>query len=1100
MNFNENINKQQNLPIEKVDEDDVDAIIRKNNYKLTADKIKEKLSKILNDPSQSAKRWIWELMQNAKDVKNKFGKVSVEIELFNDQLVFRHNGDPFKMANVTGLIQQVSSKDSNNTDEEVTGKFGTGFIATHLLSDVITVNGIVYHKNTHKEFEVVLDRGGRTSEELLPKIEDALEKVRKIDTDSSFRTIENYENDREEEHYHTSFSYILTNDEKKDAAKDGIADVENTLPLTLVNVPKIKQVKIINQIQNTINTYKSEDIYDDGQIRKIQIKVSNGKSRYFITYYTAELSLSVEVNDFENLKLIEHFGKTPNLYRDFPLIGSDKFYFPFVFNGNKLHPTEERSGIPIHSESAADHLDNRRLVESAFEAAKVFTNYLLQIGAQNLYVCAMSRLPDEKWQSASKLWYESLQKDYRSFLNKKALIETDFLENGKQNIELDFAYLPFYCDNENDRLKFYNIVAPFIGRDKIPKKELLINWIKASGPKDELKSWGRNIRYSIVELLEELQGLKNLDALSGKIQGEIKAIDWLNSLYAFLIEYKETDYLKEFAIIPNQNNCFQKLTPDTLHLEDKEFNIPDEFLNVLNDLGDDWKNKLIHREVKMPGQNIEKKDLLLASNRINEIIKKDDFRKRPNYFKIVIDILRNITSLENTENFRIEIFQRGKQLFRFEENVRKVSNTANFNFRNALNIYIEDFNSEIESLVNIYGLSKKLNIDKPAAVLWLDNYLNRLLSKQDYSHHIQFGNIVPNRYEEFCAYDDLKNFGTKESPLDDDLILILNKLDTSQDWNKKLVLDGINIDCQPKIFEELAVSVDSAIIEIEKQEAIEIGYINSFKESIFKLIEWCNQNESRSNYLKHFKQRKNDLWVKFSMTNEILTLIKDEEAIGTLRLIKESKVSKEQLADLLEFYPNGLPQNLMDYAKEDSRKKKEFSNLLKIGSKVEQLFVETLKDFNFLSNREEIVHAGGGSYDIRVSNPETGKSFYIELKSCKFQNTDPISIAISQAKRAVSELKNENFAIVVIERANENVMDVEYVRKNCKYFKNPGEYLFHIVDGYNTIEETANKNEKVDLRMDNAEFKGSLNYKWVLDKIGDSGFTELIKDINKVLL
>src|SRR5690606_16334110 len=153
-------------PLTEIETDDVDAIIRKNNYKLTADKIREKLSEIQNNPSQSSRRWVWELMQNAKDVKNIFGQVSIQIELFEDKLVFSHNGDPFKVANITGLIQQVSSKDSSNADEEVTGKFGTGFIATHLLSDIITDNGVVNHRGAHRSFEVVLDRSGRSSEEL----------------------------------------------------------------------------------------------------------------------------------------------------------------------------------------------------------------------------------------------------------------------------------------------------------------------------------------------------------------------------------------------------------------------------------------------------------------------------------------------------------------------------------------------------------------------------------------------------------------------------------------------------------------------------------------------------------------------------------------------------------------------------------------------------------------------------------------------------------------------------------------------------------------------------------------------------------------------
>ena len=43
----------------------VDDEIAYNNYKLTADKIIQLLSQIREDPSASAKRWVWELLQNA---------------------------------------------------------------------------------------------------------------------------------------------------------------------------------------------------------------------------------------------------------------------------------------------------------------------------------------------------------------------------------------------------------------------------------------------------------------------------------------------------------------------------------------------------------------------------------------------------------------------------------------------------------------------------------------------------------------------------------------------------------------------------------------------------------------------------------------------------------------------------------------------------------------------------------------------------------------------------------------------------------------------------------------------------------------------------
>jgi len=1099
MKLDENNIAQLNTSVKEIDNDDVDAIIIKNNYKLTADKIKQILSKVLNNPSQSAKRWVWELMQNAKDVKNEFGQVSVQIELFEDKLVFSHNGDPFKVANITGLIQQVSSKDSNNSDEEVTGKFGTGFIATHLLSDIITVNGVVDHKGEQKTFEVVLDRSGRTSEELLPKIEKALEKIRKIDTDTSFVIRSNYKSLRTENDYDTSFTYDLVDDEKRQSAIDGIKDLTNTLPLTLVNVPKIKNVRIVDHISNKDMVYGRQDMDDDGCIRKSKIEVANLPTQYFITYYTDELSLSVQVSDFDSLELIEHFGKTPNLYRDFPLIGSDRFYFPYILNGYRLNPTEDRDGIPLHSESAPEHLENKELVEKAFVAAKELTKYLLAQEAKNLYVCAYSRLPKEEWQPKSKEWYDKLQSDYRAFINYLLIVET---EAGDKEM-LNNTVIPDFGDKDEDKLKFYDTILPFIGKNKVPARAILLSWIKSAGPKDELESWHRTIKYSLETFLKELENVGSLSALESVLGSDENAINWLNKLYGFIIEYREVDALRDYAIIPNQNGDFQKLTPDTLHLEDKEANIPDEFLDILKSLGDNWRTKLIHREVNLPGQNIEKKGLPLVSIRINELISKEDFSKRQDRLNLVVEILRNVTSTSNTENFRIEIFNKGKDILGFEDSIRVVSNITDFRFGKALDIFIEAIHERIQSLKNLDGLSYQLGKDKDTSISWLNVYLNKIINSKDFGKHINYGNIVLNQYEEFCAYEELKAFGTYAEPLDNDLITILKKLNPSQDWKKFLVIHGLDIKLSPKTFAELADVIDGTIREIEKEEAVNTGYINGFKNVIFELIEWTNNKTEKAKHLSHFMLRKNDLWVKFSMNDELLSLIKDNDALETLKIIRDANISKEQLSEFLGLYPNGeIPSKVMEFAKEEARKKKEFSNLLQVGSKVENLFIETLeqlKGFKVLSNKTEIIHAGGGAYDIRIYNQENKKSFYLELKSCRMDNTDPISIAVSQAKRAVQELENENFAFIIIERAAENKMDTDYIKNNTKYLKNPGQYLGEIVEKYQKIEVDTNTHQKIDLKMENAEFKGALNYNWIKEKTVNSGFIELITDIERIL-
>lgn len=93
--------------------------------------------KLKND-EKTACSWIWELIQNAKDVADDMKGVNIEVE-FNKKekyLAFKHDGKNFSTDNIVHLISQVSSKERNpDSDSGVTGKFGTGFLTTHLLSE-----------------------------------------------------------------------------------------------------------------------------------------------------------------------------------------------------------------------------------------------------------------------------------------------------------------------------------------------------------------------------------------------------------------------------------------------------------------------------------------------------------------------------------------------------------------------------------------------------------------------------------------------------------------------------------------------------------------------------------------------------------------------------------------------------------------------------------------------------------------------------------------------------------------------------------------------------------------------------------------------------
>ena len=75
------------------------------------------------------------------------------------------NGKPFTMQNIVFLIEQVSTKDRDEKEgiEKSTGKFGTGFLTTHLLSDVVTLSGtLVDGDNRFRKFQLDIDRSEKT--------------------------------------------------------------------------------------------------------------------------------------------------------------------------------------------------------------------------------------------------------------------------------------------------------------------------------------------------------------------------------------------------------------------------------------------------------------------------------------------------------------------------------------------------------------------------------------------------------------------------------------------------------------------------------------------------------------------------------------------------------------------------------------------------------------------------------------------------------------------------------------------------------------------------------------------------------------------------
>ena len=123
----------------------------------TAQAVFKRLEQLFNARDSYKGRWIWELLQNASDAAKTSG-VRVAVHVSDSEVRFAHSGKPFTKKNIGHLIYHGSTKQGDN---EATGRFGTGFMTTHLISKRVRVEGVL---DDGRKFAFTLSRDGDNPE------------------------------------------------------------------------------------------------------------------------------------------------------------------------------------------------------------------------------------------------------------------------------------------------------------------------------------------------------------------------------------------------------------------------------------------------------------------------------------------------------------------------------------------------------------------------------------------------------------------------------------------------------------------------------------------------------------------------------------------------------------------------------------------------------------------------------------------------------------------------------------------------------------------------------------------------------------------------
>ena len=209
----------------------------------------------------------------------------------------------------------------------------------------------------------------------------------------------------------------------------------------------------------------------------ITIKSNNKEEKkYFYSYKTniCMLLYEVEKNDKDAFIVGEKKKNQPTLYRDFPLIGSEKFHFPFFLDGFRFNPLETRNGLYLNGDSNEEAIEDRNIIGESVKYSIYFTKYLIEQNLNKRYLLAQSKIPEppQRYDSIAIKWFTELQKNWRTELVKLRLVKD---RKGSTYNRLNSLKLPLFKEKFN--IDFFNLFAKLnVTCENIPTDEEAKIW------------------------------------------------------------------------------------------------------------------------------------------------------------------------------------------------------------------------------------------------------------------------------------------------------------------------------------------------------------------------------------------------------------------------------------------------------------------------------------------------------------------------------------------------------------------------------------------------------------------------------------------------
>jgi len=851
----------------------------------SATKIIDKLKalKDSNGPNTSY-RWIWELIQNAKDVVNTSGLVDIEIKFSeaNKTIEFTHNGRLFTTENIVFLIEQVSTKERSLTAEnkkKSTGKFGTGFLTTHLLSEKVQVHGYLQDENeSPRSFQTLLDRTGQDKTSIMNAISNSCDM---LDNGTECTVDESQMN--------TKFVYELDRI-GIETAKSGLRNLLISIPYVFAFVPELSSITIsVDNYQRVIRRGEKVTVeLESANVTEIQISTSKGgkpthENRYVFVLSNDKVSIAVEIkkNNANEKHLIRLHEELPRIFCDFPLLGTNDFSFPIVVNSPLFNPTEPRDGIPlIQSErSGGDSEENRNRITEAITLYNTMLDYFATKGYKELYnIVRISEQPEKYWLDTEWVEQALIQPI------KEHIRTTTFIHNSLEDT------CSLYDDWETPIIFIMKDETPELRRKVWELSNRLMPAMMTR--KDEIEHWYNSLwaecrNFGIIDLIKEVERCGDLVTLSNRLGCD--SIKWLNDLI-ILLYHNSSKFITELgrnpSILPNQ--CGDFLPWDKIYAEN---NIGDTYKDIALIAGINFRERLLDNRVSR--EYLQGLQELNLKNVFNELIHAQiNQETKLEFYKSIINLR---AGKNEKQNEFVEIAER-----LYPDCFNQYSRVPYFNDKllsDALKFWREKICIDLSYCASISSVLEQYDFQNDREVVeWVSKLANHFRICEDDNLLDKYA-VLPNQNGDFMRKSEIF--------LDDGSVNEILKdaaMYSENDIRQKMLFRGITLELPSNRIISLE-SVAPAITAYVRNNNKSISKQNfEVRETFRNTCAWIRNNRKDSKVSKCFKELIENLHWFYDDEEIAESMAKSEQYDEVLKKYNVADIN--ELANILASHPS----------------------------------------------------------------------------------------------------------------------------------------------------------------------------------------------------